>query len=199
MSTRRAPIAAALPQIAVFSVLVALGVVGRWGQPDWCVTPLAAVGLLAGYALPRGWAVATPLTAMLLTDLVLPAYGSVWLAIAVYAAMAVPALLGGLLKTRIASAPAGLARLFGLAATPALVFFVVSNFAVWATSAMYPTTGVGLAECYAAAVPFLRRMLAGDLAFTGLLFGAAWIAGAYSLTGPAGAVGRLAESRTNAS
>lgn len=199
MSTRPAPLAAVLPQAAVFALLVAVGVVGRWGQPEWCVTPLAATGLLAGYALPRRWAVATPLTAMLITDLMLPAYGSAWLAIAVYTAIAVPALLGGLLRTRVANASTGLARLLGLAATPALVFFVVSNLAVWATSAMYPTTLTGLAECYTAAVPFLRRMLAGDLAFTGMLFGAAWIAGAYSLTGPAPAFGRLAEARSEAS
>lgn len=179
----RNPIAAVLPQAAVFVTLVAIGVVGRWGQPDWCVTPLAAVGLLAGYALPRAWAVATPLAAMLITDLALPGYGSTGLALAVYAAMAVPALLGGLLRSRVANVSTGVARLIGLAAMPALIFFVVTNLAVWATSAMYPATLVGLAECYAAATPFLRRMLAGDLAFTGVLFAAAWIAGSYSFIG----------------
>lgn len=183
-----------LPQLATFALLVAIGVVGRWGQPDWGVTPLAAIGLLAGYTLPRRWALATPLTAMLLTDLVLPSYGSALLAVAVYAAIAVPALLGGLLRSRLASAPAGLARLVGLAAAPALIFFVVTNFAVWATSAMYPTTLAGLAECYAVAVPFLRRTLVGDLGFTAVLFSAAWAAGAYSLTG---LPGTAAESRSH--
>lgn len=192
------PLAAALPQAAVFALLVAIGVVGRWGQPEWCMTPMAAIGLLAGYALPRRWAIATPVTAMLITDLVLPSYGSAVLAAAVYAAIAAPALLGGLLRNRVANVPTGLARLVGLAAAPSLVFFAVTNLAVWMTSPSYPATLAGLAECYTVAIPFLRRMVVGDLAYTGLLFGAAWIAGAYSLLGPAAPTGRPVEARVEA-
>ena len=182
----------ATPQLVVFALLVAIGVVGRWGQPDWCVTPLAAVGLLAGYALPRGLAIATPLAAMAITDLVLPSYGSFGLAAAVYAAMVVSPLLGRLLRSPLGSQGAGLARLIGLAATPALVFFVITNLAVWATTSMYEPTPGGLASCYASALPFLRSMLTGDLAFTAVVFTAAWLAGSYSLTGQAPAVTRPA-------
>lgn len=38
-------------------------------------------------------------------------------------------------------------------------FFVLSNFAVWAGSGMYPRDGSGLLACYAAAVPFYRNDL----------------------------------------
>ncbi len=174
-----------LPQAAVFTLLVAIGVLGRWGQPDWAFTPIAAIGLLAGYALPRRAAVAVPLVAMGITDLALPGYGSLAITATVYAAMLAPALLGGLLRRPVGSLAAGAARLIGLAASPALFFFATTNLAHWAATAQYAKTAGGLVECYAAAIPFLRRMLVGDLTYTALLFGAAAMAGAFSLRGVA--------------
>lgn len=183
IALNRSRSATLLPQVLVFGLLVSIGVLGRWGQPDWAFTPIAAIGLLAGYALPKRAAVAVPLVAMAITDLALPSYGSLAITAAVYGALLVPALLGGLLRRPVGSLAAGMARLVGLAASPALLFFVTTNFAHWAVTAQYPKTAGGLAECYAAGIPFLRRMLAGDLTYTALLFGAAALAGAFSLRG----------------
>jgi hypothetical protein len=36
---------------------------------------------------------------------------------------------------------------------------------------MYPKTIAGLMTCYAAAIPFFRRGVAGDLLFTAVMFG----------------------------
>jgi hypothetical protein len=44
-------------------------------------------------------------------------------------------------------------------------FFLLSNFAVWAGSGMYPHSAAGLGACYYAALPFY----ANDLISTGLL------------------------------
>ena len=52
------------------------------------------------------------------------------------------------------------------------IFFLVSNFAVWATGATYPKTVTGLSACYAAAVPFLQNTVMGDLFYTAIIFGA---------------------------
>jgi hypothetical protein len=49
-------------------------------------------------------------------------------------------------------------------------FWIVSDYAVWAGSTMYPHTLAGLGACYAAAIPFYRN----DLASTALLLGAAF-------------------------
>lgn len=174
---------AALPQVVVFVLLVAIGVVGRWGQPDWAFTPIAAIGLLAGYALPWRLAVTVPLVAMLITDLALPSYGSVAILLTVYGAMAVTPWLGSWLRRPVGSLRVGLARWFGLAASPALLFFVTTNFAVWAATSHYPKTTAGLVDCYVAAIPFLKRMLAGDLTYAAILFAVAAFAGAYSLRG----------------
>jgi hypothetical protein len=52
------------------------------------------------------------------------------------------------------------------------VFFVVTNFAVWADGSLYAHTADGLATCYVAALPFFRSALLGDLAYATVLFGA---------------------------
>ena len=52
-----------------------------------------------------------------------------------------------------------------------LLFFVLSNFGVWAFDAIYPKTAQGLIACYVAAVPFFQQTLAGDAVYTAALFG----------------------------
>ena len=53
-------------------------------------------------------------------------------------------------------------------------FFLISNFMVWAGSAvgaMYPRTLAGLAACYTAGLPFYRNDLASTAITAGALFG----------------------------
>lgn len=53
-----------------------------------------------------------------------------------------------------------------------VLFFVVTNFGVWAIDTLYPRTPEGLAACYAAAIPFFRNTITGDFLYTLTLFGA---------------------------
>jgi hypothetical protein len=48
-------------------------------------------------------------------------------------------------------------------------FFLVSNYAVWAGSGMYPPTFAGLGACYVAGLPFYRN----DLVATAIVIGVA--------------------------
>ena len=50
-------------------------------------------------------------------------------------------------------------------------FFMLSNYAVWASGWMYPRTLGGLGACYAAAVPFYRNDLLSTTIVAGLAFG----------------------------
>jgi hypothetical protein len=56
-----------------------------------------------------------------------------------------------------------------------LFFFAATNLAVWAFSGLYPHTLAGLTACFVAAIPFLEKTVFGDLLWTGLLFGGAWL------------------------
>jgi hypothetical protein len=51
------------------------------------------------------------------------------------------------------------------------LFFLLTNFAVWADGSLYPLTGEGLLTCYTAAIPFFRNALLGDAFYATVLFG----------------------------
>ncbi len=52
-----------------------------------------------------------------------------------------------------------------------VLFFLVTNFAVWAASSWYPPTFEGLIASYIAGLPFLRNMFIGDVFYAASLLG----------------------------
>jgi len=54
-----------------------------------------------------------------------------------------------------------------------LIFFLLSNFGVWASTGAYPVNFGGLMACYTAGLPFLINQVFGDLFFSVILFGVA--------------------------
>jgi hypothetical protein len=158
-----------LQDLLVFALLVAIGVAGRWGQPQWEVTPTAAAAIFAGLYFSRlSIALLVPVSILVISDLLLPAYNSVPVMIATYAVMTAPVWLGRWMRgEERVGAIAGKAVVCGL--LPATAFYFVSNFAVWAFQSDYEKSLAGLAECYWAAVPFYRWMLAGDIFYIAVL------------------------------
>ena len=128
-------------------------------------TPVEATALFAGaYFLDRRFAILVPIAAMLLSDIFIGFFHGTLPV--VYGCMAVIAWFGhGLMKKRSALRIAG----YGLAS--AVFFFVVTNFAVWAGSGMYPLSFAGLVECYTMALPFFKNTLAGVAFYSIVLFG----------------------------
>jgi len=51
------------------------------------------------------------------------------------------------------------------------IFFLVSNFGVWAGGTMYPKNISGLITCYTAGIPFIYNTIISDVLFTTVLFG----------------------------
>src|SRR6516225_8749973 len=143
--------------------LVGLDIVARVAPHAPNVTPIAASAVFAGMVLrSRALALAVPIAALLLSDLVVGAYD--WRIMGVvYAALALPAL----------AARWGLAR---PVLSSSLLFFATTNFAVWAFSGMYAHDLHGLIHCYVAALPFLWNTVAGDMLWTTLLFATWWSA-----------------------
>ena len=157
-----------LTQIALFLALIAFGVGGRFlfrEIPNF--TPTTALALFAGFYFAGRWtALAVPLGVMLLSNLWLPSYLTTGEMVVIYAALVWPVLLGRMLKQ-----PTGAWVVLLAGGAPSLLFFVASNFAVWAGGHLYPRTFDGLLECYAYALPFYRWMLGADVMFAALLFG----------------------------
>jgi Family of unknown function (DUF6580) len=156
--------------LALAMSLVGLDVIARLAPHPPNFTPVAASALFAGAVLrSRTLALAEPLAAMLASDLILGGYD--WRVMGVvYAALALPALLGRWGRAR------GAIVLVPLAVSSSLFFFATTNFAVWAFSGMYAHDLAGLMHCYVAALPFLQNTVIGDMFWTALLFGGWWSA-----------------------
>ncbi len=147
------------------SLLVLLCVVARL-LPHWPnFTPVAACALFAGCVFRnRVIAVFVPLVAMGISDLFIGGYEWKIMAV-VYASLAFPVLLRNFVGDGRANALIPLGSLFSSA-----VFFLATNFAVWYFGGWYSADWAGLLRCYAAAVPFLKYTVMGDLAWSGALF-----------------------------
>ncbi len=127
-------------------------------------TPIGAMALFGGaYFARRALAFAAPRVALLLSDAIIGFHTGMPF---VYAGVALIVLIGWAVRARMTPF-----RIATAAVISSVLFFTVTNFGVWLSSGMYPQTLSGLAACYVAAIPFFQNTLAGDLAYTALLFG----------------------------
>lgn len=149
----------------VSAALVGVVVAGRLLPHPPNFTPTAGVALFAGFLLARSsLALGVTWGALLISDALIGFYNPLVM-ISVYACLGLPVLL-----RRFVVCPTWW-RVAGCAVASSVVFFVVTNFAVWAAGPGYGWTLDGLARCYAAALPFFRYTLAGDLLWSLALFG----------------------------
>ena len=152
--------------LPVAAALVGLDVFMRVVPHAWHFTPVIASALFAAAVFRVGaLSLAVPLVALGISDWLMGFYN--WqVMIVVYAASMLPAVLM-LIVGRLRSP----VILVALAAGSSLVFFLATNFAVWAFDALYSQDLAGLAACYLAALPFFKNTFAGDLFWTCALFG----------------------------
>jgi len=126
-------------------------------------TPIIAMGLFGGaYLKDKRWALLLPVGAMLLADIFLGFHGTmIW----VYGSLIIITAMGFLLNSGVTLKNGAIATLGG-----SLLFFLVTNFGVWASGSFYPKTVEGLISCYAAGIPFFGNTLAGSVFYSGLMF-----------------------------
>lgn len=125
--------------------------------------PVGATGVLAGRTLRPLTAIAVTLAAMALADVALAmihgwqpfGLGTLF----IYGAFAAQVMIARALRRRRGGA-------VGAAVLGACLFFVLSNFGVWAVGSLYPRTFDGLVACYVAAIPFFGATLAGNVLWT---------------------------------
>jgi hypothetical protein len=156
-----------VPDVLLATGLISLDVVARLVPHAPNFTPLAASALFAAAVFRvRILSLAVPLIAMALSDSVMGFYD--WRVMAVvYAASVAPAAMAlGVARLRSPLV------LLSLAGASSIVFFLTTNFAVWAFDGMYTHDLAGLSACYVAALPFFKNTIAGDLFWTCVLFGA---------------------------
>jgi hypothetical protein len=128
------------------------------------VAPIAAIALFSGAQFERKWlAFIVPLAALLISDAIIGFYPQMYVT---YAAFALVTCIGFALQGRQRPLPIAVATLSG-----SLLFFLVTNFALWSGYDLYPHTLAGVTEGYFAALPFFQHTLLGDAFYAVLLFG----------------------------
>jgi hypothetical protein len=149
-------------------LFVLIAVAFRFIPHPYGFTPIAASLLFFGAKGPRRmlW---LPVALMMVCDIVLtkfvyamPMSGDQWVTWGWYAGIL---WLGTNLKNN--QKPA---RIVVASLTSSVSFFIISNFAVWAATNLYPHTGSGLMMSYTIGLPFFQRSMAGDLLFTSAMF-----------------------------
>ena len=145
------------------------------------VACVGALGLFAGCYVASYRAYLLPIGALLVSDIVGQIFGVAGMGFynpvamaSVYAGMAASVFIGRWLAKN--DSPL---RIVGGSVAVSTVFFAVSNLGVW-LAGWYPATPTGLFACYFNALPFYGYTLAGDMAFSAVLFGA-WQASGYSV------------------
>ena len=159
--------------------MVAAAAVSRLLPHPLNFTPIGAMGLFGAAFFDKKWmGLVVPFAALFLTDLFVnnvvhaSFYGGKFTlftpaAWTIYAGFAAYYFIGKrAFSTNINAKTMVLAAIAG-----SLVFFLLTNFGSFLTDPMYPKTAAGLASAYTMGLPFLGNTVAGDLCFSGVMFG----------------------------
>jgi len=158
-------------RFATITSMILVAAISRFLPHPPNFTPVMAMAIFAGATFSNKiYAFLVPLCAMLLSDVFLGLHSMM---VAVYLCFGIAVLLGAYLRNRKTPVNIVLITLAG-----SVIFFIITNFAMWLLSGLYPLTIDGLTMCYAAALPFYKyntffiSSLLGDLTYSVVLFGA---------------------------
>ena len=143
-------------------ILVAVAIIFRFIPHLANFTPVLAIALFGGAYLNKKYALILPLALMMITDLFLGVHNTI---LFTWGSILLISGLGMLLREKKNAFNITLS-----AFSSAVIFFIITNFGVWAMG-WYPRTWEGLLSCYTLAIPFFRTTMASTLVFSFVLFG----------------------------
>ena len=139
-------------------------------------SPIGAMALFGGaYLSNKYYAFIIPILSLWLSDIIINNFilnyydqftwfypGFIWQ----YASFGIIILMGYFLLKKIT-----LKKVLMTSIGSSLIFFVITNFGVWASGSMYPLNVNGLISCFVLAIPFYKGTLLGFLFYSSFLFG----------------------------
>lgn len=159
-------------------MIIAASVYRVWDGRPWGFVPQMAIALFAGAIIKnRAWAIAMPLLSMFLSDVLYQVlYNSGLTEIKGFYGGQVTnyILFGSLTFIGFWMRNLNIGRIAAGALAAPTVYFLLSNFVVWAGGGGLhrPKTFDGLMMCYADGLPFYGGYVLGTVFFTTVLFGA---------------------------
>jgi len=154
-----------LLQVAITITFVLIGISLRLLPHPPNFTPIFAIALFAGVYLSKKIAFSLPLIIMLVSDIFIGTYEPK-LMIFVYSSFILCVCLGLWLKKH-----KKWQTVLGGSILSAVIFFFITNLAVWVFTPWYAKTFSGIMQCYLMALPFFRNTLFGNIFYVTVFFG----------------------------
>jgi len=146
-----------LKSLISYSLIILLAVVARVIPHAPNFAPIGGLALFSGSHFKKKIALIIPLSAMFVSDIFLGFHKTIPY---VYVSFIIIALIGSLIKNNKWQSVV-LASL-----TSSILFFVITNFGVWATGSMYQRNLSGLSQSYVMGLPFFRNTILSDLFYS---------------------------------
>lgn len=146
-------------------LLLILGIATRFIPHPSNFTAMGALALFSGLYLSKKQSLILPLAAMFISDIFIGLYLPSIMA-SVYVGFISMVLIGQYLKNKI-----GFWKILGGILSGSLIFFLLTNGAVWLFGTMYAHNFSGLLQSYYMALPFWRNEILADLFYSGVLIG----------------------------
>lgn len=141
--------------------LILIGILLRFMPHAANFTPVAAIALFSGAYLKKKYAILVPLLLMAVSDIFIGMHNVL---IFTWGSFILTAFLGKTIQKRKSIMP-----VFGMSLISSLVFFLITNFGVWAMG-WYPQNLKGLIDCYVMGIPFLRDFTISTLIYSAVFF-----------------------------
>lgn len=138
-------------------MIILLAVLARLIPHPPNFAPIAGLALFSGSNFKNKISLLIPLAAMILSDIFLGFHSTIFY---VYISFILITLIGRKIKSLKFS------NLFLASLLSSILFFLITNFGVWATGSMYPKTFDGLIQSYVMGLPFFRNTVLGDLFYS---------------------------------
>lgn len=142
--------------------LIAFAAIGRILPHPPNFTPLGGIALFSGTYLTGISSFILPLLIMFISDIVLGFHSTM---LYVYGSFLLIVLVGKFLRGKIS-----FFKLVGTSLLSSVLFFVITNFGVWANTNIYSKDVGGLVQSYIMGIPFFKNTILGDLFYSLVLF-----------------------------
>ncbi|MBI5123401.1 hypothetical protein HZA75_06105 [Candidatus Roizmanbacteria bacterium] len=146
-----------IQKLISYIVIILLAVIVRLIPHPPNFAPIGGLALFSGANFKKKSALLIPLAAMFVSDIFLGFHKTIPY---VYVSFIIIALIGRLIKSNKWQS------LLKASLISSVLFFLITNFGVWATGSMYQKNLSGLMQSYAFGIPFFRNTLTSDLFYT---------------------------------
>ena len=144
-------------KVASCLAIILLAVVARLIPHAPNFAPIGGLALFSGSHFKKKIALLIPLAAMFFSDIFLGFHKTIPY---VYVSFIIIVLIGGLIKNNKWQS------LLKASLVSSVIFFLITNFGVWATGIMYQKNLSGLSQSYVMGLPFFRNTITSDLFYT---------------------------------